>query len=521
MVVLRGMAYSSKKILVVDDDWRLLQLIGAWLDGTSYKYELAANPFEAISLINVQAFDCFILDYRMPGMTGFELLRHIRSLSEHFHTPVLFITAEQQDDLAVSLLNAGADDYIAKPLSESLFLSKLQTNLKKSLLKKDIYLKNATDNINNERGMVLYCQSETEEYGLDWLQCKHEKIQAFNQFSAYTLNSVVWLVVIDGNALWAMQMLEKIKSLTSVEIPVLLIACDSGQAQQYAHLVSHYCLREFGNEYINHQINFIIDREKTIKEKYISSLQLASGSILSGVNRYMEKRHANMYLSALHEPFSSIPGGDFYEIIPFDSQHQLLFVGDVMGKSWNAWFFVPAYIAYIKSTIRVMAFRNILSLIEKPGSILEMLNYYISKDLQTSNVFTTLTLVVMNTVTGVLHIASAGGINPLLYRISDNAISKLSIPGLLLGIADDTRYQTIECDLQVGDVLLLFTDGYLDGIDEITKERIGMSGIETTMKRCADLNQFSAIQFENELLNNYSISQFEDDRTVAIIKRIG
>ena len=99
------------KILVVDDDTAILDMIGTILNKDGHLVTKVSNPLE-INMEKVNLYDLILLDIMMPGMDGFALCSRIRKLVD---CPVLFLTAKTEESSLVNGLSLGADDYICKP----------------------------------------------------------------------------------------------------------------------------------------------------------------------------------------------------------------------------------------------------------------------------------------------------------------------------------------------------------------------------------------------------------------------
>ena len=100
-------------ILVVDDDDRIRSLLKQYLEKLDYRVTVAAQPASTRKLLATLDFDLAIFDIMMPGETGLDLLRSIRS--DGRKTPVLLLTARGDTSDRIEGLKAGADDYLAKP----------------------------------------------------------------------------------------------------------------------------------------------------------------------------------------------------------------------------------------------------------------------------------------------------------------------------------------------------------------------------------------------------------------------
>ena len=104
---------EEKRILIVDDEESLLKVIKKFLEKKGYQPETAKDGDKALSLIKKEEYDIVILDIRMPGKSGFEVLREIRNLNPSIF--VIIMTAQNTMDNAIEAMKNGAYDYIVKP----------------------------------------------------------------------------------------------------------------------------------------------------------------------------------------------------------------------------------------------------------------------------------------------------------------------------------------------------------------------------------------------------------------------
>ena len=116
-------------ILVVDDDQRIRELLQKYLQKQGFLVSAARDAAHARRLLAGLEFDLIILDVMMPGENGLELTRWIRAQSP---TPVLLLTAMGETDHRIAGLEAGADDYLAKPFEPKELLLRLQAILRRS-----------------------------------------------------------------------------------------------------------------------------------------------------------------------------------------------------------------------------------------------------------------------------------------------------------------------------------------------------------------------------------------------------
>lgn len=112
------------KILVVEDDRTVGQYVRRGLEEHGYHADLVADGLEALRQVSGQHYDLVVLDLRLPGMTGLELLRTLRDRGQT--VPILVLTAQDAVDFKVQALRAGADDYVTKPFSFEELLARVE-----------------------------------------------------------------------------------------------------------------------------------------------------------------------------------------------------------------------------------------------------------------------------------------------------------------------------------------------------------------------------------------------------------
>ena len=106
---------NDLKILVVDDEEAMRESMAAWLEKSGYSVSLAQNGLDALSLLSREPCDLVLLDIKMPGMDGHELLREIR---QHYaDTIIVMITAYGSIESAITAMKEGASDYLRKPFN--------------------------------------------------------------------------------------------------------------------------------------------------------------------------------------------------------------------------------------------------------------------------------------------------------------------------------------------------------------------------------------------------------------------
>jgi two-component system phosphate regulon response regulator OmpR len=149
-------------VLVVDDDAQLRELLKEFLMRNGFSVCLAENVDTAQNLLQEKTFRAIILDVMLPGKTGIEWTRDIKT--QGIATPILLLTARAQPEERVFGLEAGADDYLSKPFEPKELLLRLR-NLMKRARSGDSspFLKLGSQTIDLRTGCILSKESEEAE----------------------------------------------------------------------------------------------------------------------------------------------------------------------------------------------------------------------------------------------------------------------------------------------------------------------------------------------------------------------
>ncbi|MDQ0481328.1 response regulator transcription factor [Guptibacillus hwajinpoensis] len=119
----------SQKILVVDDELSILTLLQFNLEQAGYEVVTAENGAEALEVVTAENPKCIILDLMLPEMDGLEVCKELRQ--RHIHTPVLMLTAKDDEFDKVLGLELGADDYMTKPFSPREVVARVKAILRR------------------------------------------------------------------------------------------------------------------------------------------------------------------------------------------------------------------------------------------------------------------------------------------------------------------------------------------------------------------------------------------------------
>lgn len=129
------------KILVVDDDMNICELVKLYLLKAGYEPLIAYNGIKAMQIFNEEQPSLVILDVMLPGTGGVEICKNIRKIS---NVPIIMLTAKTEFNDRITGLEAGADDYICKPFDPNELLARIKAVLRR------------TDNIETENGIIEY-----------------------------------------------------------------------------------------------------------------------------------------------------------------------------------------------------------------------------------------------------------------------------------------------------------------------------------------------------------------------------
>ena len=121
---------DKKKILAVDDEEPILEILSFNLEGEGYQVDTCLSAEDAMRK-NLHTYDLFILDVMMGHVSGFRLAEKIRKEND-LSTPILFLTARDTENDRITGFNLGADDYLAKPFSVRELMARVKAILRRS-----------------------------------------------------------------------------------------------------------------------------------------------------------------------------------------------------------------------------------------------------------------------------------------------------------------------------------------------------------------------------------------------------
>ena len=148
---------DTLKILVVDDDKDIVEILQYNLKNSGYSVKSANNGIEAIKKAKKFLPDVILMDVMMPEMSGIEACSEIKEIEELSNTIIIFLSARSEDYTQISAYDAGADDYISKPIKPKVLLKKISNIAKKINSEKNLsQILNLGNIIINKEEYVIY-----------------------------------------------------------------------------------------------------------------------------------------------------------------------------------------------------------------------------------------------------------------------------------------------------------------------------------------------------------------------------
>ena len=147
---------KNRTILIADDEPDILEIISYNLETEGYDVITSKNGNEAISLAKLHKPDLIILDVMMPGKTGFEVCTILRTDPSFQETIIIFLTALNDDSTEIKGLENGGDDYITKPISPKVLISRVNALFRRVTKDSDGILEIGDMQIDREKFIVTH-----------------------------------------------------------------------------------------------------------------------------------------------------------------------------------------------------------------------------------------------------------------------------------------------------------------------------------------------------------------------------
>ena len=185
----------KSKIMVVDDEMHIRELVRFYLDKAGIDTIEAANAEEALDIVENQYIDLAVVDIMMPGMDGFELVEQMRQYREF---PVIMLTAKSQSKDKLRGFSLGIDDYVTKPFDPDELMARVKTILKRYSINSSNVVKIADVIFDGDKYEVRY-QDQIIHLPLKQFELAFELAKNPNQiFTREQLIEKIWGMDYDG-----------------------------------------------------------------------------------------------------------------------------------------------------------------------------------------------------------------------------------------------------------------------------------------------------------------------------------
>ena len=306
----------SARVLVVDDVPTNLKLLEVRLSAEYFEVILAANGPQALEICERGLCDIVLLDVMMPGMDGFEVARRIKSNPATHHIPVIMVTALDQPADRVKGLEAGADDFLTKPVDDIALIARVRSLTRLKMATDEMRMRVATSrqigaadpaaeavNDQGEGGRVLVVEDHavTVDRIVAALSSRHTVTIAQDPQEALFLAAEgkfdILMVSIDLKNYDGLRLVGQIRSLERTRyMPVLLIADTDQKARLLRGLdlgANDYLLRSADKNEIVARVRTQVRRRRfteRLRDNVQQSMELAVTDPLTGLynRRYME-----------------------------------------------------------------------------------------------------------------------------------------------------------------------------------------------------------------------------------------
>lgn len=335
-------------------------------------------------------------------------------------------------------------------------------------------------------------------------------IELVRSFKPDLIVSDIMMPIVNGHTFRKMLLAEK----EFASIPFVFLTAkgeESDILEGYELEIQEYIIKSSSPKVILAKIQSLLKSNEAIKTRGESEIKKAAASMGAKVVPDKVPKIDGFEITQFHKPFDDIPGGDFLDYVKVNDDSWVIVVGDIMGKKWGAWYFAVAYAGYVRSAIRfALSDDKVITAKE----IMQRVNNSVYEDERISDIFVTLSIVMINTRNNKLNYCGAGDI-PLLH-LSNGEVNLIKSDGTLLGFQKDGNYKDIYVSLKPDDEIFVLTDGIIESRDT-RGNFIDTERLTNIIKAKGDIN---SIKFIEESVKELTNDKFEDDTTIISIKKL-
>ena len=513
------MSETKRNILVVDDEAVVRKILSFNLSRRGYSPVAIDNATDALAELEKTQIDLVLCDINMEGMDGLELCRTVRKLEKYQALPFIFITAKDTSEIKTSALSIGADDLISKPFDIDQLMLKIEALLKRVEIYRSYGRRDKVEHqMETGKSRILIVDDDTficdilkRAFGNDGYETGvannvTDALELAHTLSPDIIVSDIMMPDVDGFTF--RQMLLEDKKLK--DIPFVFLTSTDSEAvmlKGYNYEIKDYILKTTNSKILTTKIGNILKSTKKDRQSSILELQEAASQISIEVVPEKSPAYDGFNIEQWNVPFKGTPGGDFIDYIELDDHRLVVILGDVMGKKWGAWFFAFSFIGYLRSAIR-LALNVSKSL--TAADILSEVNRAIYKDAKVSEIFSTISVVLLDKNSMSLQYSGAGDLPMVYVDAAKGSVEKIVSDGPLLGIFSQSVYSNFNLALHAGDSVIIMTDGITD-----SRNPAGSAfGYENLLRVLGSSPVGKAFSVLKDEFCNYTGSHFDDDVTM-------
>ncbi|GMU87550.1 MAG: hypothetical protein AMXMBFR48_27910 [Ignavibacteriales bacterium] len=516
---------ANKNILLIDDDLTVRKLLGFHLKKRGFTAFEAGGAAQGFEFLEKEKIDLVLCDVGMDEMDGFTFCKKVRENERYRVLPFIFVTAKSSFEDKEQALEVGGDDYITKPFDVQDLIIKMQALLRRA----DIYRefgarKPVADTLKEDQAKILLVDDDASLAKLFQYNLKKAGFECHiangpaagfkiaKEVMPDIIISDVMMPEIDGFEFRRMLLNEpELKS-----IPFIFLTSKGGEEDildGYDLGIADYVLKTAGPRVVVAKVSAIIKSLGKERQKVVSELHKAADNLRVKVVPDSFPVFDGYDIKHWHLPFKGVPGGDFIDYFNLDENNIAVILGDVMGKKWGAWYFAIAYAGYVRSAIRG-ALQDSFKF--SPSKILEKVNQSVYQDSKISEVFVTLSVVLINNKDNIVTYAGAGDLPMIISSASNNTAGLVTSRGMLLGFSSEGLFEDAVINMNHGDSAILITDGLIESRNE---EGLAL-GTDNFLKVLSDMpSGYDPMEYVSAKIKEYTGERFEDDISMITIRR--
>jgi two-component system cell cycle response regulator len=311
----------TAKVLVVDDILANVRLLEAKLMAEYFEVSTAMNGLDALECVQRIKPDIVLLDVMMPGMDGIEVCRRIKTNSATLHIPVIMVTALDQPEDRIRGLEAGADDFLTKPVNDLALFCRVKSLVRLKMLTDELLSRHGPEDEEfirrsgglggelDEPGRVLLIDNrgllhdriKAALLGRHQLDCVSDPQKAVLQAAEKTYELVLINLDLDGYD--GLRLCSQLRSLQRTrQVPILIIVDPDDHQRMIKALdmgVNDYLMRPIDRQELLARVNTQIRRSRfttRLRDNVQQSMELAVTDALTGL---YNRRHMDTQVAAL------------------------------------------------------------------------------------------------------------------------------------------------------------------------------------------------------------------------------